>query len=336
MCCYLNDLPLAHQVFFYQVRKIDSNFNKCVILDDTNGDSVPNTSSNTQAIIDGYVLNKELYELAKNYNQCPIAVEDLGITILLLNFAKYHARAQYYLFIDECYNISELDMFESKLIQCNNSFVRLPKDLPIHKQYGLLAQRQNFTNTNAISLNAFERFLFVIHKFDLKITDFITFCKPFHMSIVETLYLFASFSCQTSLILECRTLKTHTLQYKFDKIQLATHYTGCAWFVLPKKFVWFAHQNGKVKTSRYITRETESCIVQYFKPIANYLILGIINDNIFYPLKIESPQHMGNWEATHNFLLENNYKSLFHFNSMPIYKKSYFVMNNVNVFYKLC
>jgi len=70
---------------------------------------------NTQSLVDCYILNEELYNKAKLYNACEIQVADLGITILLLNFAKYHAQAQYHLFIDECYNITELDIF-SKLV----------------------------------------------------------------------------------------------------------------------------------------------------------------------------------------------------------------------------
>lgn len=336
MCSYLNELSLSHQVFFYQMRKIGINFDECVVLDTINGDSEPNTHTNTQAIIDGYVLNSELYDLAKNYNQCPISVEDLGITIVLMNFAKYHSKAQYHLFIDECYTITELDSFESKLILCNNSFIRLPKDLPINRRYGLLAQRKKFINTGAMSVEAFERFFFTIHKLDIKVTEFIKFCEPFHLSIVETLYLFASFSCQTSLILECRMLQNRTLNYKFEKMQLTTHYNGCAWFVLPKKCIWFAHQNGRIKASRYITREAEANIVEFLKPVDNYLILGLISDDIVYPLKIDSPQHNGNWHATRDFLSEHGYNYILRFDTTPIYKKAYFVMDNVNIFYKLC
>lgn len=85
---------------------------------------------------------------------------------------------------------------------------------------------------------------------DMEIESFLKLCEPFHLSIVETMYLFASFSCQTSLILERRALKSKSLNYKFDKIQSVTQYTGIAWFILPKKFVWFAQHNGLVKTSR--------------------------------------------------------------------------------------
>lgn len=317
------------------MRKLDVSFDDCVVLDDCNGDPEPSTHTNTQAQIDHYVLKKNLYELAQNYNKCSISVPDLGITILLLNFAKYYSRAQYHLFIDECYNVTELDSFESKLLRCNNSYILLPKDLPINSKYGLMAQQNKFVNKGAMSIESFERFFFTIHKIDIEIENFIKFCIPFHMSIVETLYLFASFSSQTSLILECRSLRLKALPYKFDKVKLVHEYTGCAWFVLPKIFVWFAHQNGRVKTSRYITRSTEKRITDSLTRVAEHLILGVVINDIVYPLKIEDPQFNGKWEMTNAFIINNGFISLYHFNTVPIYKRSYFVTDNVNVFYKM-
>lgn len=167
--------------------------------------------------------------------------------------------------------------------------------MPINKRYSILAQRSNFTNTGVMSVKAFDRFFDVTHKFDLKISIFIEFCKPFHLSIVDTLYRFASFSRQTSLIIECKTLQSPALNYTFDKIQRLAHYNGCAWFVLPKKFVWFTHKNGQVKASRYITREDEFLIVDNLKPQENYLALGVISCGIIYPLRIDTPQYSGNW-----------------------------------------
>jgi len=207
--------------------------------------------------------------------------------------------------------------------------------LSINRKYGLLAQYKRFVNVGAMSLSVFELFFLKIHYIDMKVERFLEMCEPYHLSIVETMYLFASFSCQTNLILECRDLKSKSLDYKFENVQIVSQYTGNAWFVLPKNFIWFAQRNGLVKTSRYITRETESHIVEYLKPVSQYLIIGILSQNEVIPLKVESSRCTGDWNMTRNFLQQNGYSCIMHFDSTPIYKKSYFVMDKIGLFYKM-
>lgn len=175
-------LPLSHQVFFYQVHKIGTeNFDRLISCKEASTDvseTTINSNHNNRAIVDGYNLTIDLYEKAKSYVNVAIENADLCLNILLLNFARYQSRAQYRLFIDECYNIDELDSFVKQLMQCSNFFIKLLKDLSIHKQYGLKAQSLNFINTSAISRNTFNYFFQLLKNKNLKVDMFIDFCKP--------------------------------------------------------------------------------------------------------------------------------------------------------------
>lgn len=342
LCDYLHSLPIAHQVFLYRVHKNKTIDDFISCHEDENSESSKaigtdqlTSNINNQSIVDGYCLTKELYDKAIQYPSIKIDNRDLGITILLLNFARYHSHGQYHLFIDECYNIEELDLFVRQLLRCSSMFVKLIKDLSIHRKYGLKAQMQNYTKNGHMTLEKFNGFFELLNYKELTVVNFIKICRPYHIGIIESLYAFASFTCNTRLIVECQYLHRAQLNVKFDKIQHVLQYNGCAWFDLPSGVTWFASFNNCLKTSNYKTRAEEHDILQKLSNVKHLLIFGVIVDTIVYPLRIDDWAYEGNWKKTADMFKELNLNCIFNFDTTPLHKNAYFVVHNKPLLYKM-
>lgn len=145
------------QVFFYQILKFSKDFDEWVTLSEATGYSKCSMFVNQAANIHGYTLYKPMYALATEYLQHSdrLTLEDLAITILLMNFSKRYVKSQYHLFVNDFEPIFELGDFERKLLKCSNTYFKLPKNLAIHSEFGILALQSRFVNTGSISLTSF-------------------------------------------------------------------------------------------------------------------------------------------------------------------------------------
>lgn len=137
------------------------------------------------------------------------------------------------------------------------------------------------------------------------------------------MYALVSFTRQNRVIFDCQDLHTNSLMYTFEKIRKSKIYTGKYWFTVPKHAVWFAYHNGSMKKSNYITRHDEETLKNTFENI-NMIIFGYIVAGIVFPVKIDNPIFIGQWDATIEFFKARNFNIVFQ-TGYPTYKNAYFV-----------
>lgn len=300
--------------------------------DDVDGDATINTGVNKRAVVSGYILRADLYERAKSYAEININLSDLGINILLINFAKYYAKSQYHLFVYQFEEICEIENFEQKLLQCSRFFIKLPKNLSVHEFYGLKANASRFINVGSMSVKYFEDVIAYMSSKIVKPDDFVKNISVYHISIIETLYAFASFTRQNRVILDCRDLHTNKLNYMFPKIYKITEYTGIFWFVVPRHAVWFVYCKGLMKKFNYITRREEENLHQTLKQV-NMIVLGFVYNGAIFPVKLDDPIYLGQWVKTVEYFKHQNFNIVFQ-TGYPTYKHSYFVTEKQDSIYQ--
>lgn len=326
-----------HQVFFYQVLKFAKNFDQHITLSEESGSTTITTRTNRESNIVGYTLSGKLYDLAKQYLTFvdKLKLEDLGITILLLNFSKCYVEAQYHLFINDFEPISELENFERKLLKCSNLYFKLPKNLALHTKFGIVAQRAAFVNHGSITLKSFNDIFAYMASNIVEVEKFLEIIAPYHIKIVECFYTLSSFTRQTRIILESRDLNHTSFVYTIEKIRKSVVYNGSFWFVLPKNSVWFACHRGNVKKVNYISRDVENSIISTFKPIEHSIVVGIVHENVIYPIKIDDAMCNGKWQVTIDLMNRMGLNVLYK-SGAPLYRNIHFVVENQYSIYKLC
>lgn len=308
-------------------------FDECVtLIDDTDSDTLLTVDVNRRAAVSGYRLNRNLYDRALLYSKINTKLSNVGINILLMNFAKYYARSQYHLFVYQFEGIIEIENFEQKLLACSQSFIKLPKNLSVHAKYGIKACSHLFVNNGSISVAYFDELIMYMSSKHITPEDFIKNIKCYHISIIETLYTFASFTRQNRVILDCRDLHTNSLTYTFEKIRKNTVYTGSYWFVIPRHAVWFAYYRGSMKKTNYITRDNESRLHETLKNI-NMIVVGFTCNGLTFPLKIDNAAFTGRWDETIDFFKSHGLNIVFQ-RGYPAFKNAYFVNDNQGAIYQ--
>lgn len=327
-------MDVNEQVFFYQIIKLtrSAGFEESVTLDVENGDGAITLNVNRRAAVSGYLLNADLYAMAKRYSTNGVKLSDLGINILLINFAKYYARSQYHLFVYQFEELAEIENFEKKLLVCSQSFIKLPKNLAIHARYGLKACSGLFKNTGSMSVGCFDKMIAYMSSKHVTPSDFVKIVSRYHVTIVETLYAFASFTRQNRVILDCRDLRTNRLSYTFDKIRKSTVYTGIYWFLVPRNVVWFAYCNGSMKKTNYITRDDEERLHKVLKNIT-MIVMGFMFNGAVFPVKIDNFAYSGKWDETIAYFRANGLNVIFQ-RGYPTFKNAYFVNDKQSSLYQ--
>lgn len=313
-----------------------SGFDECVSLADTadnDGDAVPTMDVNRRANVSGYRLNSVLYDKAVRYSRINTKLSNVGINILLMNFAKYYARAQYHLFVYQFEDLLEIENFEKKLLACSQSFIKLPKNLSVHAKYGLKACSERFVHNGSMSVTYFDEMIAYMSSKYVTPEDFIKNISCYHVSIIETLYAFASFTRQNRVILDCRDLHTNNFTYTFDKIRKSTAYTGVYWFMVPRHSVWFAYYNGSMKKTNYITRDDEARLHATLKNVINTIVVGFTHNGSVFPVKIDNVAFIGQWDSTIDFFKMYNLNIVFQ-RGYPTFRHAYFVNDNQSILYQ--
>lgn len=334
LCTFLSMLNVNEQVFFYQIIKFTKfmSFDEFVTLDEEHGATTVTMDLNRRANIDGYTLSTDLYATAKRYSVNTVKLSDLGINILLINFAKYYARSQYHLFVYQFEELTEIENFEKKLLACSQSFIKLPKNLAVHARYGLKACSEKFKNVGSMSVLYFDQMIAYMSSKHITPEQFVKNVSCYHVSIIETLYAFASFTRQNRIILDCRDLHTNKLVYTFEKIRKSTVYTGIYWFVVPRNVVWFAYSNGSMKKTNYITRDDEERLHRALKNIA-HIVVGFMLNGVVFPVKIDNFAYTGKWDQTIEYFRANNLNVIFQ-HGYPTFKNAYFVNDKQSSIYQ--
>lgn len=265
------------QAMIYLVNKHNNFF----ALDNENGLDNVNSSNNEDAMSlrAGYVLKTKLYNLCKTRFDC--LVEDLGVTILLINFAQFFSRNQYVLFSNFFKHIEEIKHLE---IFLTGNHVKNMKyyDLGIHHVYGILAQKERFTSKQIMTYIDFLCFLPRLptaHFHDKEKT--VEYFSNFHIRIVESLYNLTSIP-DVKAIKESNKIGRRMLMYKFPEVVKTSIFDADYWFVLPSKVVWFAY----FKRQYYFTGYVEVSLDEQFRKFDDfdYIVIGYISKHQIFPL----------------------------------------------------
>lgn len=341
---FLNLLP-AEQVFLYNMlsyREKNIEFEKVVVMDSEKGLSCIKAHNNHISIVEGYVLNSEIYKLAKKcYYELDLNTKDFGITILLSNFASYMSHNQYYLFAHDFNCLEELDTFERVLLECGSSQIKLPFDISIDREYGLKAVESKMGD-RFYNFDKFIGFIRFLGSNDITPESFIRiYVTGHHPRVVEGLYAMASYKRSCSVINDCRRLNSNVFKYTIDpvvKVDSKNHiYDGMFWFRLPtsSKHVWFAVTNDRVAFKGYMTRRSEREIIEYFRRVKQYIIVGVlVNDSTIYPIRIDNIDYCGKWNEMRDLFQKYNFNDVFKTGSCPSFANSHFVVYNKNNIYK--
>lgn len=212
-------------------------------MDERNGTSRITTPINDAAVLSGYTVTRPLYELAREmlHRWSGVPNEDVGVNILMSAFAEYYVKGQYHLFVYDFKNITEMQTIESYLNKCTTKFIKLPKDMAVHDEHGILANAHQFTNHGRLTKDQHLMILAGMASTIMNPGVFVTTVRPYHINIIESYYLFASITRDSKVILECRELSKPTLNYVLDKFHKECRYSGEYWFELPSCSVWFAY-----------------------------------------------------------------------------------------------
>lgn len=316
-------------VFCYNVMK-----NIACDLDEKLGITAKSINSlkNYNATVSGYIVDRELYDLSQEMIrlQSTIKINDFGITILMIHFAQYYARGQYPLFVNQFRCVRELEIIEKFLLSYNQKHIKLPINMATHKEFGLLANREKFTSTNAITCATFDFINVAMRNPNITPKEFIKLISPMHIQIIESFYIFTSITKNCKIIQECHELMYKCLNYTFVKPIKHTEYNGNYWFILPPHSIWFAYHQGRVKVS-YISTDIYNAMHIFDK--LNYVVVGFIYDNQIYPIIFEDPRIIGDWDKNLEVLLNNKFNCVFQCGTPPKSSHVYFVKNqHFNIF----
>lgn len=183
----MNDILINNGIFNDKITSIDETTLTSIInfQAKTDGRYILNKSKDGNQLIQLYT--QLIYEKTTPLNQIQINKPDLGILILMLNFAKYQSRNQYDLFTNEFKCIDELNYLETFLLKKK---LLIPKDLAIHSKYGIKANISNFTGEQVITLEEFLKLVNIVFTSN-KVTpeSFIYHIKKFHIKIIESFYV---------------------------------------------------------------------------------------------------------------------------------------------------
>lgn len=291
-----------------------------------------NALKNYNAIVDGYQVDAELYNLSKELNRIKgsIKTNDFGITILMMHFAQYYARGQYPLFVNQFRCVTELEIIEKFLMSYNQNHIKLPMNMATHKEYGLLANREKFNQTNAITCSAFELINTSMKNANVTPKEFIKLIAPMHINIIESFYMFTSITKNCKIIQECHELMYRCLNYTFVKPLKSTDYIGDYWFIVPPRSIWFAYHQGRIKVS-YISIDTYEAMKIFNK--LDCVIFGFIYNNQIYPIIFEDPRVIGDWDENLEIIRKYNFNCAFRCGVPPRNSHLYFVKKpHFNIF----
>lgn len=288
---------------------------------------------NSTASMTGYVVDAKLKQFSEI--DIPITIEDFGITILMLNFAKYYCAGQYPLFVHTFQSIVELDTIETYLLAYNQKSIHLLPNLATHERYGLKSQGNIFNGSKHITMSFFDAIHVYMRSAEITPEKFIEHIKPLHINIVESFYIFTSITKNCKVINECHDLIHGHMKYTFHKPIKSLRYDGHFWFEVPPKSIWFAYLQGKFTFSSFAGSDTR-CAMDIFKTNnIQCLVVGFVSDSKIYPIIFEDPQIYGDWEKIIKCMQLCGFNCALQRGIPTIQSNVYFVKNNTPTIFKL-
>lgn len=337
-----HEKPEAIFLFLYNIK----NGADCILDDDKeNADTITFKNiinvDHSNAKLLGYNVNMELYRLSRiNIN---IQLNDFGITIIMLFFAKYYSHGQYEYFIDEFKSIKELEILTRFLLN-EQQHITLPVDLATHKKYSLSSQSYKFTKNNILTVKAFRAIVNLMtskmlqYNIDDYIENFIMCIEDFHIHIIESFYMFTSVIKNCLIIKECHNLGYKNYAYTFPKPIKTSIYDGDYWFQIPNGANFFAYHNNMYIYSGYESYDTNLLLNKLFNRF-NFPIVGIVYNHHVFPIIFDHTDYIGNWTLTKEYIQQCNFNCIFRNNNElnvnGKMKNVYFVKTNISGLFKL-
>lgn len=298
----LKDYNENVQVLIYQTQKYPNFYT----IDDVCGlgfrDITSLINAKAKTFKEGYVLKSELLSVVNcKYD---LSIADLGITILMMNFARHYSCGQYELYVNMFRSIDEIKILLDFMSKCTKSYIKLPKDLSVDAKYGLYAKREYFNGKEPLKLHRFHLITSLMHHKGLEVDNFISLLQSLHPLIVSGFYNMTSVTDNLRRNVECSNMIRKCLTYEFQKFEISLTYTGDYWFCVPSRAIWFSYFNDRVKYSSYAPQDFDVALQRY--KLLNVQIVGYIHDNIIAVIMIEHPNFIGKWRAMIDFFIANN------------------------------
>lgn len=315
-------------VFLYNIQKGVG----CCVTDAPDATSLKTLTPlvNATALNNDYLVDEELKTLSTI--QTSLSVQDFGITILMLNFAKFYSQDQYPLYVHTFRCLKELEIIEQFLLAYNKNHIKLPPNMASDAHYGLKCQAEQFTNSKYLTVEAFHAIVSYMKCADITPGKFISVISQLHINIIESFYMFMSITKNCKVINECHDLINKSMNYTFQKPIKSLRYDGDYWFVLPNKAIWFAYFQNQVKFSSYISHDAKK-LMSAFKTVT-CIVVGFIHENQLFPIIFEDPNIHCRWDKIIEYILYLGLNCSFK-RGQPTQKRVYFVKNNVSAIFKL-
>lgn len=310
-------------------------YDKIHVIFDEDGpnSSTLSTSHNSQALMDDYrVSDLKLIEMSKKIRELKIDPSTIGMTLLLSQLAQFISTNRYPHFSNIYSEVSELDDLVDVLRasrRCN-----LSSNLATSKKYGILSNRKRFNGKSFITVKKFKFIWEIISNGSIPGESFIRLVTPYHLNIVESIYILSSYTSDIKTINECQEYAMSALKHKFVSPIKMYSFSGKYWMQVPKGAVWFAAFNKKVKFSSYQPRNIYELVMdrQYLQ---NARVFGYIHNGGVYQYGISSPQFHYNWEDMITSFHSMGLTTPWMMGLPPHAKNIYFVIEGSPSLYKL-
>lgn len=303
---------------------------------DNNAVAVSPLINATASANGGYTVDERLHRLSRVKLDVPL--EDLGITIVMLAFARYYSMNQYPVMVNSLRSVRELEYVEQFLQTYTIASIKIPINLATHEKYGLLANRARFANGRAaLTVLEYRTVVAMMKVPGIDPDEFVSLVARYHPRIVEAFYMFTSITKDCKVIAECRELSiARRFAYTFEKPVKSIKYDGDYWFQVPVRSVWFAHHQGRWTFQSYVGREIDDKLRRSLSNVPG-IVIGFVSDGHVYPIAIEHPLYTGNWTRAIALFQQRGLNVALVGGPLPVGrpKNIYYVKNRIHALYKL-
>lgn len=328
---YDNSASLS--VFLYNISSNDIGF----VQASDGGVTLATISASHNHSRSDYIVDSELFAFARDAKEAieKISIEDFGITVIMLHYAKYMSCNRFVTLAYEFMDVPEFELIR----ELNLNAITMQKNLATDKVYGLKALK--FEGRCFLTVRLFNKIITAMCSMRHGPNRFVSDVSEFHINIIESFYIMTTLRNSVNDIADCRKFQRNALDYVFPVIKSQKTIFGQYWFSLPKKFVRFAYLNGKVAFTSYVNSATETSLINAFHGKGLVcLVTGFIYDSVICPISFfNDSQCNGQWSVVCDKLEQLNFTLILQVydandNTILSHKNVYFVTNGDSSVYK--
>lgn len=157
----------------------------------------------------GYYLDGNLMDSHIKLQLGIISKSDLGITLLMMFFAKFISADRYEIFVYTFRYIDEFKYFETFLLSLQQETIKLPDDMATDEKYGLMKNKDAFINNNFLTVEKFNEITHYMKSVNASPEHFIQTIKNLHSSIIESFFMFTSMNGMDKRMEDCHKILIH-------------------------------------------------------------------------------------------------------------------------------